>query len=142
MKTSARNQFLGTISALRQGAVNDEVELTIVGGQKIVAIITSDSTQRLGLKIGSEVFALVKSSSIILVSDAQGGRFSARNGLAGSISRLTPGAVNAEVIIDLPQGGSIAAIITNESAKNLDLAVGKTVSAIFKASSVILCTPT
>ena len=142
MKTSARNQFLGTISALRPGAVNDEIELAIPGGQKIVAIITSESTQRLGLKIGSEVFALVKSSSIIVVSDAQGDCFSARNCLTGTVSRLTPGAVNTEVIIALPEGGSVAAIITNESAKNLELAAGETVSAIFKASSVILCTPT
>ena len=141
MKTSARNQFLGTVSALQPGAVNDEIELTIASGQKIVAIITSDSTQRLNLKVGSEVFALVKSSSIIVASDIQGSRFSARNCLTGKVSRLTPGAVNTEVIIDLPEGCSVAAIITNESAKNLNLATGKAVSAIFKASSVILCTP-
>ena len=141
MKTSARNQFLGTISALRSGAVNDEVELTITSGQKIVAVITSDSTQRLGLKVGSEVFALVKSSSVIVAVDAQEGRFSVRNCLTGTVSRLIPGAVNTEVVIDLPEGASVAAIITNESAKNLDLAAGKTVSALFKASSVILCLP-
>ena len=141
MKTSARNQFLGTVSALRPGSVNDEIELTIAGGQKIVAIITRDSTLHLGLKIGSEVFALIKSSSIIIVSDAQGSLFSARNCLTGTVSRLAPGSVNTEVIIDLSEGGSVAVIVTNESAKNLDLAVGKTVSAVFKASSVILCAP-
>ena len=112
MKTSARNQFFGTVDALRSGAVNDEVELTIASGQKIVAIITRDSTQRLGLKVGSEVFALVKSSSIIVASDVQEGRFSVRNCLTGKVSRLVPGAVNTEVIIDLPEGGSVAAIIT------------------------------
>jgi len=141
MKTSARNQFLGTLSALRPGTINDEIELTIASGQKIIAIITRDSTLRLNLKIGSEVFALVKSSSILIVSNVQGSRFSARNCLTGTVSRLIPGAVNTEVIIDLPEGGSVASIITNESAKNLDLAVGKTASAIFKASSVILCVP-
>ncbi|MCL2523692.1 MAG: TOBE domain-containing protein [Betaproteobacteria bacterium] len=138
MKSSARNQFHGTVSAIRSGVVNDEIELRIVGGQEIVAVITRDSTQRLGLAVGGEVFALVKSSSVIVASDIQGSRFSARNCLTGAISRLAPGAVNTEVVIDLPEGGSVAAIITKESAQNLDLAVGKTVSAIFKASSVIL----
>ena len=139
MKSSARSQFHGTVSALRQGAVNDEIELTIVGGQKIIAVITRSSTQRLGLNVGSEVVALVKSSSIIIACDAQDVRFSARNCLAGTVSRLVPGAVNTEVVIDLPEGGSVTTIITNESVKSLDLAVGNTASAIFKASSVILC---
>jgi molybdate transport system regulatory protein len=54
------------------------------------------------------------------------------------VSRLQPGAVNAEVVIDLAGGASLAAIVTNDSATGLDLAVGRPVTAMFKASSVIL----
>lgn len=141
MKTSARNQFLGKVSHVKQGAVNDEVELEIAGGQKIVAIITRDSTENLELHVGAEAFALIKASSIIVMTDDQGAKLSARNRLAGTVSRLLPGAVNTEVVIALPNGGSIAAIITNESSNSLGLAVGLPATAIFKASSVILGVP-
>jgi molybdate transport system regulatory protein len=84
---------------------------------------------------------LVKASSIIVVTDDDGARFSARNRLTGVVARVQPGAVNTEVVIDLPGGGSVAAIVTNESGNALGLVVGKAASAIFKASSVIVGIP-
>src|ERR1700741_2577717 len=60
MKTSARNQFSGTVVALKRGAVNDEVALEIMGGQYIIATITRDSCDNLGLDVGVEAFALIK----------------------------------------------------------------------------------
>lgn len=141
MKTSARNQFLGRVTALKKGAVNDEVELEIMGGQKIVAIITCESTESLGLALGVEAFALIKASSVILMAKEHGAKLSARNRLAGRVARVQPGAVNTEVVIDLPGGGAIVAIITNESANALGLVPGTEAEAVFKASSVILGTP-
>lgn len=142
MKTSARNQFLGKVLSIKEGAVNDEVVIEITGGQEMVAIITHGSTTELGLKKDAEVFALIKSSSIILVSGDMNAKFSARNHLSGVIANIQPGAVNTEVVIDLAGGGTVAAIITNESCKTLGLAEKNEVSAIFKASSVILGVPT
>ncbi len=141
MKTSARNQFLGTVSRLKQGAVNDEVEIEIPGGIRVVAIVTRESSDSLGLQPGSEAFALVKSSSIIIVTEPRDARFSARNQLLGTVTRVHPGAVNTEVVIELPGGNTIAAIVTNESSQRLELAPGKAVTAIFKASSVIVAIP-
>lgn len=141
LKTSARNQFLGRVSAVKPGAVNDEIALELAGGQTIVAIVTRESTENLGLVVGAEAFALVKASSIIVMTDSEGARLSARNQLAGSVLRLQPGAVNAEVVLALPGGASIAAIITNDSCASLGLAVGAAASAVFKASSVILGVP-
>lgn len=141
MKTSARNQFLGKVSQLRRGAVNDEVELEINGGLRLVAVVTHESSHSLGLAVGREAFALIKSSSVIVLTDDEGTQFSARNRLVGYVSRLQPGAVNTEVVIDLSAGGSIAAVITNESVQNLALTIGKPASALFKASSVILGVP-
>lgn len=138
MQTSARNQFVGKVSQIKTGVVNDEIELVVAGGQKIVATVTCDSTEQLGLVVGGEAFALVKASSIIIVTDQQGARFSARNHLHGTVSRLQTGAVNTEVVLDLPGGGAVAAIITNESSQALGLAVGVPASALFKATSVIL----
>jgi molybdate transport system regulatory protein len=142
MKTSARNQFSGIVSALTTGAVNDEVEITFGKNTRIVAVVTRQSAESMGLKVGSEAFALIKASSIILASELDGVRLSARNQLSGLILSVTPGAVNAEVVLEIDGGGTIVAIVTNPSIASLGLAVGKRAIAIFKASSVILGTMT
>lgn len=141
MKTSARNHFAGQVTRVQRGSVNDEIEIEAAGGQKVVAIVTHESAENLGLSVGAQAFALVKASSIVVVTDAEGAKFSARNRLTGKVARLLPGAVNTEVVIDLAGGGSVAAIITNESSKALALAEGATATAIFKASSVIVGAP-
>lgn len=141
MKTSARNHFSGPVSRIQRGSVNDEIEIQAAGGHSIVAIVTHESAEGLALTVGEQAFALVKASSIVIVTDAGEARFSARNRLTGTVSRLVPGAVNTEVVIDLPGGCTVAAIITNESSTALELAVGSTATAIFKASSVIVGAP-
>ncbi len=141
MKTSARNQFQGKVSAFHRGAVNDEIELEIPGGHRIVATITHESSESLGLKVGSEAFALVKASSVILATGNDGMRLSARNHLAGNITRVQPGAVNTEVTLEIGTGVTVAAVVTNESAQELALAEGQRAEAIFKASSVIIGVP-
>jgi molybdate transport system regulatory protein len=139
MLTSARNHLSGTVTRIRKGAVNDEVELALSGGDRIVAIVTRESTENLGLEIGGEVIALIKASWVIVgVDDGSKMKLSARNRLDGTVRRLTPGAVNTEVVIECGGGNSIAAVITNVAAKELKLAPGKPACAIFKASSVIL----
>jgi molybdate transport system regulatory protein len=75
---------------------------------------------------------------VIVATDLEGARLSARNQLSGVVASVTPGAVNAEVVIDIDGGASVAAIITQASLKNLDLAPGVRATALFKASSVIL----
>ncbi len=141
MKTSARNQFLGKVCAVKHGAVNDEIELEVAGGQKLVAVVTHESTEDLGLAVGAEAFALIKASTVILVADESGARFSARNRLTGQITSVHPGAVNTEVALELPGGATVVAIVTAESAASLGLKPGKTATALFKASSVILGVP-
>jgi molybdate transport system regulatory protein len=138
MLTSARNQLSGKVTAVERGAVNDEVEITLPDGQKIVAILTHSSTTALGLQIGSEAFALIKASWIILLTESGGVRLSARNLLAGTVETVTPGAVNAEVTLKLASGDIVAAIITNESVNSLALKPGVRAQAAFKASSVIV----
>jgi molybdate transport system regulatory protein len=138
MRTSARNHFSGQISAVKTGAVNDEITLRADGGLEIVAIITHGSATSLGLAAGKPAFALVKASSVIVMVDGDATKVSTRNVVAGSVASVTKGAVNSEVVISAPGGAQIAAIVTNESADRLGLAQGKPASALFKASSVIV----
>ena len=141
MKTSARNQFAGTVRTVRDGATNDEIELEVIGGLRIVATLTCESRTDLGLEVGAKAFALVKASSIMLMTDAGDVRMSARNQLPGTVTRVLPGAVNTEVVLELPGGGTVAAIITNESAQSLGIGIGSPATAVFKASSVIVGVP-
>lgn len=62
----------------------------------------------------------------------------ARNQLSGTVSRIQPGAVYTEVVLDLSGALTLAASINNESAVSVDLKVGASVTGMFKASSVIL----
>ncbi|MGI2323481.1 MULTISPECIES: TOBE domain-containing protein [Methylococcus] len=138
MKTSARNQFFGKITAVNVGAVNAEVAVGLKGGQSIVAAITKESVEKLGVKVGGDAVALVKAPQVIVVTDDAGYRLSARNQLSGTVSRIHKGAVNSDVIIDLGGGETVAATITNDSLEALGLAEGQTAMAVFKAGSVIL----
>lgn len=138
IKTSARNKLFGRVASVRGGAVNDEVVLALPGGQQVVATITHESVETLALAEGAEAFALIKASSVLVGLPDPGMRLSARNQLPGVVSRVMPGAVNAEVVIELDGGGTIAAIVTNGSVEALGLEVGVAAVAVFKASSVIL----
>jgi molybdopterin-binding protein len=65
-------------------------------------------------------------------------KLSARNVLKGKVKSVTPGAVNTEVVIEIPGGAEVVSIITKTSATGLGLAVGKDVYAVIKASNVII----
>ncbi len=65
-------------------------------------------------------------------------KLSARNVLKGTVKKVTPGAVNTEVIVELPGGIQIVSIITRQSAEAMKIAEGKEISAVIKASSVML----
>jgi molybdopterin-binding protein len=65
-------------------------------------------------------------------------RLSARNILKGKIKQVTVGAVNSEIILELPGGAEIVSIITKDSAERLGLAKGKEAYAVIKASNVMI----
>ena len=143
VRTSARNQFAGTVSGLHEGVVDVEVVVRLDDrlddrqGLELAAVVTRTSAENLQLAIGREVIVLVKSSSVRLLTDERL-RISARNRLWGAVSRIVEGPVNAEVTLDLGGGRSATAVITGDSVKALGLAVGVRACAAFKASSVIL----
>ena len=139
MKTSARNQFLARVTELRHSEVSTEVRLHLDAGQTLVALITRESALSLGLAPGGEVHAFIKASSVILATEPKL-RTSARNQLWGTVKRIHPGSVNAEVTLEIPGGRTVTALVTNESLAVLGLEVGIAARAVFKASSVILAT--
>jgi molybdopterin-binding protein len=65
MQLSARNQFKGTVKTVKTGPIMAEVVMD-VGGQELVAEITTASVQRLGLKQGDAVTAIIKATEVML----------------------------------------------------------------------------
>ncbi|HRL22647.1 TOBE domain-containing protein [Alcaligenes sp. SDU_A2] len=140
LQTSARNQLPGIVTAVKTGAVNDEIHLDIGQGQSVVASITRESTENLGIREGQKVLAFLKASSIMIGTTDTRTSLSARNQLPGTITQVIPGAVNAEVRLELPQGLALTATITLDSTQRLQLEVGQQAYALFKASSVMIAT--
>lgn len=138
MKTTARNQFAGTISAVDIGPVSAEVTLTSVGGLELVATLTSAAARLLDVAVGREAIALIKSSAVVLVTDFAGYQLSARNQMAGTISRIEKGAVSSLVVVTLPGGANVTASVTNDAVDALGLKVGEAATAVCKAYSVML----
>ena len=65
-------------------------------------------------------------------------RISARNVLKGRVKEIKEGAVSSEVVIELPGGAEVVAMITRQSAERLELAPGKDAYAVIKASNVMV----
>lgn len=138
MKTTARNQFPGTITDLDVGPVTARVTLTTSAGLEITAALTAAAAARLKLAKGQQAMALVKASNVVLVTDFEGYTLSARNQLAGTVSRVEKGAVSSLVGLSLPGGLALTASVTNDSVDALQLKVGQNATAVFKAFAVML----
>ena len=69
MKISARNQISGTVKSIKKGPVSTEVVIAIAGGNEIVSSITSHSAEKMNLREGSKVYAIVKASEVMVGID-------------------------------------------------------------------------
>ncbi len=69
MKISARNQLKGKVVEIREGAVNGIVILDIGSGNKISSTISMEAIKELGLKVGSDAYAVIKATSVMLAID-------------------------------------------------------------------------
>ncbi|MGA8531320.1 MAG: TOBE domain-containing protein [Acidobacteriaceae bacterium] len=138
MRISARNVLAGQVERVVKGAVNAEVDLRLVGGEKIAAVITNASVDALKLSAGGTALAIIKASNVMVGKGLEGARLSARNVLDGTVSGIQEGAVNSEVTIRLPGGTAVVASITRASVAALALQPGDAVSAIIKASNVMV----
>ncbi len=69
MKLSARNVLQGKVKSIEIGAVNVEVQLEVAPGLIVTSVITKNSMQNLGLKVGAKAYAVVKASSVMLGVD-------------------------------------------------------------------------
>jgi molybdate transport system regulatory protein len=142
MKISARNVFDATITAVKEGPISAEVTLQLVTGETIVAGVTDNSVQSLGMAAGKKAQVIIKAPLVLLATGTAGWGFSARNQLPGTVADVQKGAVNASVSLTLAGGATLSSVITNSAVDDLGLAAGVPVTALFKAGSVILALAT
>jgi len=138
MKTSARNAFRCTVREVRREAVNVEVVLDVTDGHALTAIITNDSADDLELVPGREVVALIKASFVMLAPADEAPRRSGGNCFIGTVIKRVDGEVNAEIVLDIGEEKTLAAVVAKADADLLRLTVGEKACALFSAGHVIL----
>mgnify|MGYP004689421333 FL=1 len=136
MKLSARNKFIGKVTDVTRGAVNGIVKIELSNGQHITSSITLEAIDDLDITVGKEVTAIIKSTSVLIGKGQL--TLSARNKLSGTIIDINRGAVNAIVKVELPSNVVITSSITLEAVDELDLTIGTEVTAVVKATEVLI----
>jgi molybdate transport system regulatory protein len=141
LRTSARNQLHGRVSRIESQGRNDLITLQLAGGLSIAARITHDSTLRLGLEAGTDVFALIKASWLELLGITESAT-PGDNCLTGKIEEVFdaddgPG----EVRIVLPNGQILCAMVERHPLDKLQVSTGDPVSVQFSPSNVLIGTP-
>jgi molybdate transport system regulatory protein len=139
VKTSARNHYYGKVLNIRQGSVNDEIEILLdSSGTRITSVISSASCKSMGLETGKQVIAIIKEEWVILVSDPSGFRFASRNNFPGTVVSIKESGVVAEVNLRLLGGEPLTAIVTSDAVAELDIKAGDKMTALIKAPTVVV----
>ncbi|TDV59541.1 molybdate transport system regulatory protein [Pseudomonas sp. LP_7_YM] len=141
LRTSARNQLHGQVSSITPLGRNDMIRLNLAGDLSIDAQITHDSTLRLELEPGTDVFALIKASWLELLASDQSVT-TGHNCLSGKIEEILDGEEGpSEVRIGLPSSQTLCAVAGPDHLKALKLKVGSDVKVQFAPSYVLIGTP-
>ncbi len=136
---STKNLFSGHVVSRVSGDVNATVGIKLRGDDMLAAVITKETVPRMQLEIGDRVYALVNESAIsLLKGNGRDLAISARNRLLGKVSRIFSAGVSAEIEIRLPGGQAVYVTMTAASVDSMDLKEDDTVTALFKAQSVMV----
>ncbi len=137
-RTSARNSFFGKVQSIQQGDIQTRVVLSTVEGHRVTTVITNDSVQRLGLRVGKLMTAEVKAPWVILQKSDSRPLCTAENVFSGVVERVTRGEVNTEYVVRISDGTRLCSVVGTESARSVDLDKGDTAWALFNCHAVVL----
>jgi molybdate transport system regulatory protein len=137
-KTSARNTFFGKISDIQKGDIQSCIQLATITNEIVATIITNDSLQRLGLKIGSLISAEVKAPWVVLQKSKARPLCTAENIFRGKVTKIRRGQITTEFIVITEQGTELCSVITQESGKKLAINQNDNVWVLFNSFAVIL----
>ncbi len=138
LRTSARNQLHGKVASITAFGRNDLITLQLAGGLMINAQITHDSTLRLELEIGIDVFALIKAGWLELLPPDQAAT-AGYNCLTGKIEEVLDSEDGPdEVRIALPSGQTLCALADHRQLNACELRLASGVNVQFAPSQVLL----
>jgi len=138
VKTSVRNQLVGRVASIKPRMYHGEVLLKLAGGDLILAILTLESINRLGLTEGSETYILIRAPHLIMVKEEAKLKFSASNRLCGKVIGLSHARLNSEITLALAGGDLLKVAVPYESIAELAIKEGDKLCGVFKATNVIL----
>ena len=137
-KTSARNTFFGKISAVLKGDIQSQVELVTVSGATVTTVITNNSVERLGLKVGSLITAEIKAPWVILQKTHVQPMCSAENMFSGTVAQILRGKLTTEFIVRIQDGTEVCSLVTEKSRQKLNIREKDDVWVMFNSFAVIL----
>jgi len=136
MAISARNKLQGRVSSIKSGEAMCLVTLD-AQGTKIVAAVTNQGVEELNLKSNDQVTAVIKSTEVMLMKGGGQVMLSARNHFAGQIESVQKGEAMGLVTVKTGQF-HLGAAITREAIDEMGLKQGDQVTAVVKATEVML----
>lgn len=139
-KTSARNAFFGKISKIIIGDIQAQIEMTTLGGYRIISIITNNSLERLELRKDLLITAEIKAPWVTLHKSIDPPQSSAENVLKGKVTHIGRGKLTSEFIVEVEDGSQLCSVVTEVSRTRLALSIGDEVWILFSSSAVILHT--
>ena len=138
VKTSAQNQLFGSIVNIQIGAVNAEVIVGMKGGEQIAVNTSLISITEMDLRIGADALLLINNTDISLALESDYQAFLVNNRLPCQVLRVQQDDINAEVMVLLAGGETLAAVISPQIVKDLDIQPGLSLWAIFNSNAPIL----
>lgn len=138
LQTSARNQFVGTVQRVLADEVEARVWLDLGSGLTLEALVTTESAERLKLRHGQEVHALVKSGAVGLWAP-EAERSEGLNHYPGEITRCAWGQSKADITVALAGHHlQAASVLSVACARDLGLAPGGQIVVGFRPADVLL----
>lgn len=141
LRTSARNQLHGRVERITRHGRNDVIDLQLAGELSVQAQITHDSSERLELEIGTDVFALIKAGWLeVLALSAE--VTTGHNCLTGTVEEILDADDGpSEVRIILPSGQTLCALADPDHLKALGFQAQSPVKVQFAPANVLIGTP-
>ena len=120
LTTSARNQLPATLTQIDTNGLHSTLTLTLVGGDILRSTITAKSVENMGLSVGCDLYAIIKSSDIHIVS-ALPSSDTTNNILSGTVETLETSGDNIEIALRLEGGTILVALEKEDTLQSLKI---------------------
>lgn len=138
IKTSSLNQLFGSVTTVRPGAVNAEVDIQLSGNLEIKVTVSLSELHNVGLRAGMDVVLLINCTEVIITPNPDSGCYSASNRLPCTVLRVHFDEINAEISVLLPNDETLTCLITRESAKAMKLIADSSAWVLFKSNAPVI----